>query len=367
MTTVDETKIIEAADRIAREVVAPAAPAIDRNAAFPEAAIAAAREAGLLGPLPLGIAAQVVERVARECGSTAMVLCMHQSAAAVTARRAPERVQREVAAGKHLLTLAFSETGSRSQFWAPVGTARRAPGGVRLDAHKSFSTSARHATAYVWSSKPLEAEGASTLWLVPSGTPGLRVPQPFDGLGLRGNDSSPIVAEGVVVPEDSRLGADGAGFPAMLEMVLPTFNVLSAACSLGLAAAALERATAHVAGTRFQHSDSSIADLPTVRAYVARMRVQLDMAHTLWLDTIAALASGRADAVMRVLECKAAAGEVALEVTATAMRVCGGAAYRREVGVERQFRDAQAASVMGPTTDVLYDFIGKAACGMEVF
>jgi alkylation response protein AidB-like acyl-CoA dehydrogenase len=47
--------------------------------------------------------------------------------------------------------------------------------------------------------------------------------------------------------------------------------------------------------------------------------------------------------------------------------VCGGAAFRKEVGVERIFRDARAATVMGPTTDVLYDFIGKAACGLPLF
>ena len=50
-----------------------------------------------------------------------------------------------------------------------------------------------------------------------------------------------------------------------------------------------------------------------------------------------------------------------------AMRVCGGAAFRKEVGVERLFRDARAALVMAPTTDVLYDFIGKAVCGMPLF
>jgi len=49
------------------------------------------------------------------------------------------------------------------------------------------------------------------------------------------------------------------------------------------------------------------------------------------------------------------------------MRVCGGAAFRREVGVERRFRDARAGTVMAPTTDQLYDFIGKAICGLEVF
>jgi len=47
--------------------------------------------------------------------------------------------------------------------------------------------------------------------------------------------------------------------------------------------------------------------------------------------------------------------------------VCGGAAFRCEVGIDRAFRDARAASVMAPTTDQLYDFIGKAVAGMPLF
>ena len=63
----------------------------------------------------------------------------------------------------------------------------------------------------------------------------------------------------------------------------------------------------------------------------------------------------------------AGTGEAALDVVETAMRVCGGAAFRKDLAVERCFRDAHAAGVMGPTTDVLYDFIGKAVCGQPLF
>jgi alkylation response protein AidB-like acyl-CoA dehydrogenase len=49
------------------------------------------------------------------------------------------------------------------------------------------------------------------------------------------------------------------------------------------------------------------------------------------------------------------------------MRVCGGSAFRKEVGVERRFRDGRAAAVMAPTSDVLHDFIGKALCGQPLF
>ncbi len=358
-------------------VAAHNATTIDRAAAFPDATVAALREADLLGlvtPLAhggrgLGVAeaAEVVARLARVCGSSAMVACMHYCGAAVIAAHGSAELNRAVAEGRVLATLAFSEAGSRSHFWAPVGSATRVENGIRLDAQKSWITSASHAHAIVWSSKPLAAEGASTLWWVPGGAAGLHVPTPFDGLGLRGNDSAPMRAEGVVIPEANRLGPDGGGFDVMMGVVLPIFNILIAACSIGLMEAALAGAATHVGSTRYAHLGSSLSELPTIRAYLAKARVQADMATCLWRDTITAVTTGRADAMLRVLQVKAAAGEAALEVTSTTMRVCGGAAFRKELGIERAFRDAQAASVMGPTSDVLYDFIGKAVCGLPLF
>jgi alkylation response protein AidB-like acyl-CoA dehydrogenase len=143
--------------------------------------------------------------------------------------------------------------------------------------------------------------------------------------------------------------------------------VLNAACSVGLMEAAVQRTAQHASGARYAHVDSTLADLPTIRSYIARMRIATDMTRTLLDDTVSALESGRGDAMLRVLSCKAAAGESATDVLETAMRVCCGAAYRKDLAVERYFRDAHAAGVMGPTTDVLYDFIGKAVCGMDLF
>jgi alkylation response protein AidB-like acyl-CoA dehydrogenase len=169
------------------------------------------------------------------------------------------------------------------------------------------------------------------------------------------------------VPATARLGDDGAGFGLMMGAVLPWFNVLSTAGSCGVMEAAITRAAAHVGATQFRHAGNAIADLPTVRAYLAKARVRADQCMALLADTLVAIGSGRADATLRVLECKAAAGDAALEVTDVAMRVCGGAAFRKEVGVERAFRDSRAASVMAPTSDVLYDFIGKVVCGQPLF
>lgn len=296
-----------------------------------------------------------------------MVMMMHYCATPLVEAECSRETREQVAAGKHLLALALSESGSRSQLWAPVSSARTEGDGIRLDASKSWVTSAGEADSYVWSSRPLSAEGLSTLWLVPAAAAGLSVGAPFDGLGLRGNSSSPMTADGVRVTTDAMLGGDGGGFDLMMLVVLPYFLLMNAAFSVGTMDAATTKAAAHVAKTRFTHLDQSLADAPTVRSHIARMRVRTDMARALLLDALDALESGRHDVMLRVLEGKAGAGESATEVTDLAMRVCGGAAFRKEVGVERHFRDARAATVMAPTTDALYDFIGRLECGLPLF
>jgi alkylation response protein AidB-like acyl-CoA dehydrogenase len=322
-----------------------------------------------VGGMGLGMAeaSEVVKRLAGTCASTAMIVCMHYCAVAVLEQFGSPDTRQKIAAGKHLTTLAFSEAESRSHFWAPASTATRDGESVVLNARKSWVTSAFEADSYVWSSKPLAAEGASSLWRVDARTRGLTQPAPFDGLGMRGNSSSPVTAEGVRISAADQLGDDGKGFDIMMGTVLPWFSVLNAACSVGIMEGSLARACAHVGGTKHQHLGTSLADLPTIRAYLARARIKMDMTNCLLQDTIAAIGAERADTMLRVREVKTAAAESALEVTDIAMRVCGGAAFRKDLGLERLFRDARAAHVMAPTTDVLYDFIGKAVTGLPLF
>ncbi len=364
---------------IVEQVIEPNAVSVDRDAKFPREALDALGRAGLLGLVSakemggsgcgLAEACGALREVAAHCGSTALVVMMHYAAALVIEAHGSSELRERIARGDAVATLAFSETGSRSHFWAPVSTATRTGDArVRLDARKSWVTSAGEADVYVWSSRPLEAEGASTIWAVSASAEGLSSPVAFDGLGLRGNASSPVTADGVIVDDADILGGDGAGFDVMMSAVLPAFTVFSGATSIGMMSAALAGTAAHVGATSFEHLDgSTLADLPTIRAYVARMQVKTDQVAALLDDTLDALAAGREDAMLRVLEIKAAAGEAATEVTDLAMRVCGGAAFRKEVGVERRFRDARASTVMAPTTDVLYDFIGKAVVGMPLF
>jgi len=384
VTTLSPTGVADDADDAAAlesvidTIIGPQAGEVDSTGAYPRAGLQALGRAGLLGLVSateaggrggdLAAAAHVVERLAGVCGSTAMVVLMHYAATALIEAHGPKDVREAIAAGEHVTTLAFSEVGSRSHFWAPLSTAT-ADGGAaaRLDARKSWVTSAGEADSYVWSSRPLAAAGTMTLWLVPAGTAGLHVAGAFDGLGLRGNGSRPMTADGARVPLSAVLGDDGAGLESAMTTALPYFLVLSAAFSLGLMEALTVEAGAHLSRTRLAHLGQTLAEQPVQRAAYARLRIRTDQVRAFLGDTLAALGAGRQDEMLRVLEVKAVAAEGAAEVADGAMRLCGGSAFRKELGVERRFRDALAARVMAPTTDALHDFIGRVSCGLPLF
>jgi len=369
---------LDALERVITDVVAPAATTIDEQGTFPSAAVKALGEAGILGLTAspdvgggggsMRDAAEVVVRLASTCGSTAMVVLMHYAGTALIEAHGPKDVRQEIGAGRHLTTLAFSEAGSRAQFWAALSTATPLGGTVVLDAQKSWVTSAVEADSYVWSSRPVDqTTGPLTLWLVPSQAEGLtKNTGGFDGVGLRGNGSIPVTADGVRVPLDARLGADGEGLNIALATALPWFLVLSGAFSLGVLEAVTIGTGAHLSNTRLEHLGEALIHQPIPRVEYARLRLITDRVRAFLSDTLSALEAGRADAQLRVLEVKAVAGEDAAAGCDLAMKLCGGSAFRKETGIERHFRDSLAARVMAPTTEALLDFVGRAVSGLPL-
>ncbi len=374
------------AREIASHVLAPSAGQNDKAGQFSIDAVKALGESGLLGlllPVDFGGSglsprtfAAVTATIAEADASVAMVYVMHiLGAASIVAARpgaaqALAPVLREIGAGRHLSTLAFSEAGSRSHFWAPISRARRNGNGVRISAKKSWVTSAGHAHSYVVSALAPEGTGPtdSTLYLLAAEAGGLSVAGPWDGLGLRANASAPIALEDCQVSTDFQLTDDGAGFPAMLNVVLPLFSLGSSAVALGLCRAAVAGTVSHLKSAKFEHLGQSLGEsLPTLRAQLATMQIDTDGLSSRTDDLVDHLENPRDTTMLRVLESKAAAGDVAISVTSAAMRVCGGAAFSKHLGIERLFRDAHAGAVMAPTGDVLREFIGKSLLGIPLF
>jgi alkylation response protein AidB-like acyl-CoA dehydrogenase len=382
--TISVEDLLAINEKLAKEQLAPAADGIDAARRFPRQNIQALGRSGVLGllvPTEFGGAgggipelAQVVERMAQACASTAMVTLMHYCGTAVIVAQGStalkQRLLPAIAAGEHLTTLAFSEAGSGGHFYMPVSEVSRTGSGLSLTAQKTFVTSAGEADSYVVSTRKASASGPADLdlYLVGKGAKGFEVGKPFEGLGLAANASAPVKLEKVDMAEETRLGSEGSGFQTMMQVVLPHFQVGVAAVSLGITAAAVQAASVHVMTRKYEHTGgAALTAIPRVQFLAAEMVLELRSSRAYLGETLRRIGAGDPEAMLDVLGIKARAAEAALAVVSRAMTLGGGAAYGRRGGLERHFRDAQAASVMAPSTDVLKEFLGKACLGVPLF
>jgi alkylation response protein AidB-like acyl-CoA dehydrogenase len=376
-------KITAKATAIANDVAAKHAADVDAKARFPREALDALAKEGLWGlclspevggkgQTPAAFAA-VVEELAIACGSTAMVYTMHTVASLAVASSSTftrkNDVLKAMSAGRHLTTLALSERGSRSQFWAPVSKMAPKDGGWATNAIKSWVTSAEAADSYVSSAQKPDAASPleSTIYYLERKTSGVRIGAGWDGMGLRGNDSRPVTLENVQVGAGDLISPLGEGAKTMLEVILPWFVVGTAAMANGLCRAAVGATSGHLSGTGFEHDGTKLRDLPTLRARLSDMAARTEASRALLGYTTAEMLAPNAMTPLFVLLSRLQALETAVDVTDLAMKACGGAAFSRHLPLDRVFRDARAGWVMAPTTDHLRDFAGKALTGLPLF
>jgi alkylation response protein AidB-like acyl-CoA dehydrogenase len=377
----DQQKLADKASSIAREVLAKHAADVDATGRYPKESIEALGKAGLLGlcvgrdfgglAQPPRTFAAVVEELAQECASTAMIYVMHVTAAQQIAAGAPAdkaAILKEIAAGKHVTTLAFSEKGSRSNFWAPSSSLVADGANFKTDANKSWVTTAHNANTYVSSARMPGAPSplASTLYLVRKGGAGITIGD-YKGVGLRGNDSAPVELKGYKVPTGDLLTEQGKGADGMLQVVLPWFVVGTAAMSHGLCMKAIGLTSGHLQDTGIDFTNQKLRDLPNLRARLADMAVSTDRSRALLGYTVSEMETPNEMTPLRVLQSRRCAIDTAINVTDLAMKACGGAAYSKHLPIERLFRDARAGWVMAPTVDHLDDFMGKALTGLPLF
>lgn len=371
------------ATKIAKETAIPNAGDVDKQARFPRETIEALAAGGMYGlclPAEYGgggqpprVFAAVVEELATACPSSAMIFVMHVTAAQAIATSSTlvnrEEIVGDIVSGKLLATLAFSERGSRSQFWAPVSILEQDGDGYQTTAHKSWVTSATQAELIVSSAQKSGAESPleSTIYLCRGSSENVKVAGGFDGLGLRGNDSAPVTFENLEVPAGNLLSEPGAGAQVMLEVVLPWFAVGTSAMANGICRTAVSRTATHLSLTGFDHDGSKLCDLPNLRARLAEMSTRTTQSRALLAATTVRMEAPDEMTPLFVLQSRLAALQAAVDVTDLAMKTCGGAAFSKHLELERYFRDARAGWVMAPTVDHLNDFIGRALTGMPLF
>lgn len=362
---------------IGKDVLAPRAEAVDSSGEWPEEGLRALGEAGLLGlhlPQHLGgqgqglvALAAVAEELGRHCSSTAMCFGMHCVASKVLATNATpdqeQRFLRPIAQGKHISSLALSEPGTGVHFFLPRTQFTADGDDILLDGLKSFVTSGGHADSYVVSAVPPGEEldpGSFSCFVVEAGAEGLEWQEDWRGFGMRGNSSRRVVLNGVRVPRGNLLGAQGDELWYVFEIVAPYFIVAMTGVYLGIAQAAMDCAIAHLKGRRHEHSGETLAAQPVLAQQVAEMWIQVERNRQLVRHAAKLGDTGDPNAALALFASKADVAETVTAVTQLAMVLSGGRGYGESSQIGRLIRDAQAAHVMAPTTQLLKSWLGRS-------
>jgi alkylation response protein AidB-like acyl-CoA dehydrogenase len=362
---------------LAAHHIGPRASDYDRLCQYPQASLDALRDAGLwalrVPQAQGGLGADllttclVVEEIAKKCPSTAMCYKMHLEASELVHRLpTPYQVDRFVkplARGEVFATVAGGETaGTTGQDWRPtamdVSTFTRADGGYRLDnVRKSYVTSAGHATHYLMFCR-LEGrptEGPPDFLLVERDQIDWQVLGDWNGLGLRGNHSSPMRFSGIV-PEEHRLGIGHDDEPIMPKYLMPLLILTYGAAYLGIASGAYDLACQE--GDKHFPSGGRRLDSPINQRRIAEMSAQIEAARALLHSAAAIADAGRAPSLLPYIQAKVVCAEAAVRVTQDLMTMFGGTAFAARLPFERYFRDARAGIVMGMANDQAYEMIG---------
>ncbi len=242
----------------AQGVVEPHAAEVDRDHRFPEEAVAAAREAGLMGVLipreygGAGLDAIAftlcIEELAQACASTAVIIDVHTSVGSEPILLFGTEEQKRqwlprLASGELLGAFALTEPASGSDAASLKTSARRVGEDYVLNGTKVFITNIGRAGIYIVFARTGADERASgvSAFIVPAESNGLRVGQVFKKMGLNGSPTGELVLEDVVVPAVNRLAADGKGFPVAMR-ALDSGRIGISGQALGIAQAAVDQA-----------------------------------------------------------------------------------------------------------------------------
>ena len=352
------------AQEIATDVLAPRSAEADRTATFPAEQLQVLRDQGFFGlrasrahggsEQGLLTTCVVTETLARACPSTALIYKMHIESTEIVARVPTDEQAREitpkVASGEWLSTVAGSEGGHQGGAWAgaPKSAVRPVEGGFAIEGvKKAFVTAAGIADTYLFMAT-LREEGkppAALMFQILSDDLQWTIDEPWDGLGMRANGSSPMTFNGFL-PAARRLNPDNKPVD-FFSVAVGTY----AATYLGIAAGCYELMEKYVGETTLADG-RRMPEVETIAIRVAKAKVELERSRALLYAAASAWDDGRTKGPQALFEAKVAADELATFVTGEAMTLGGGAAYAKRLPFERYFRDARAGMVMGIAHDI---------------
>lgn len=371
----DERVITETAAAFAAKRVAPFALEWDASEHFPTDVLREAAELGMaaiycrddVGGSGLrrldGV--RIFEQLAIACPAVAAFLSIHNMCAWMIDSFGTDEQRKEwiprLAPMDAIASYCLTEPGAGSDAGALSTRAVKHGGDYVLDGVKQFISGAGASDVYVVMARTGgKGPRGISAFVVEKGTEGLSFGALEEKMGWHAQPTAQVILEGVRVPADAMLGGaqgEGAGFGiAMKGLNGGRINI--AACSLGGAQAAFDKAGAYV---RERHAfGGALLDEPTIRFTLADMATDLETSRMMLWRAASALDADDADKVELCAMAKRYVTDTCYEVADKALQLHGGYGYLREYGLEKIVRDLRVHRILEGTNEIMRVVVGRA-------
>ena len=371
----ERAAILEAVRDFAQAEIAPHALEWDAAQHFPRDVLERGGELGLGGlniredvggtGLSRSDSVAIVEELAMADPSVAAYVTIHNMVAWMIDTYGTEAQRQEwlprLVSMSDFGAYCLTEPGAGSDAAAIATSAIRSGDDYVLTGVKQFISGAGEASVYIVMARTGEpgARGISA-FLVPDGTPGLSFGPNEHKMGWKAQPTRQVILDEVRVPAANLLGAEGQGFKIAMS-ALNGGRISIAACSLGGAQWALERALQYVQ-ERFTFGEP-LAERQSVVFALADMATELQAARALVRDAAHAVDAKDPGAAMQCAMAKRFATDAGFRVANEALQLHGGYGYLADYGIEKVVRDLRVHQILEGTNEIMRVIIGRELLG----
>jgi alkylation response protein AidB-like acyl-CoA dehydrogenase len=362
LPTPEAHDLIDLVRQVADKALDPIVDLHERQHTYPEGLFKTLGDAGLLslsqpigwggGGQPFEVYLQVLEELAARWAAVAVAVSVHSLACHPLLTYGSEEQRRkwlpDMLSGALIGAYSLSEPDAGSDAGALRCQAARTAHGYKITGTKAWITHGGVADFYTLFARTGDGSRGISCFLVPGDAAGLAFGAPEDKMGLNGVPTTSAFYDGVELPTDRRIGAEGQGLPIAFS-ALDSGRLGIAAVAVGIGQAALDEAVTYAQQrTAFGRK---IIDHQGLGFLLADMAAAVDSARAAYLD-----AARRRDAGMPYSRgasvAKLVATDAAMKVTTDAVQVLGGYGYTRDYRVERYMREAKITQIFEGTNQI---------------
>jgi acyl-CoA dehydrogenase len=364
--------LIDTVRRYVADRLRPLEAEVEANDAIPDDVIAEMKEMGLFGLSiaeeygGLGLTMLEEAKVAIELGRTTPAFRssfgtnVGIGSQGLVMAGSPEQKAEwlpKIASGEIITSFALTEPDVGSDSGAVKTKAVWDGQAYRLSGTKRFITNADKADLFTVMARTGDDPGARGVssFLVPRDLAGVSIGEPEKKMGQKGAKVADVIFDDVVVPVESRLGAEGEGFKIAMRVLDRGRLHISAVC-VGVAERLIADCVKYA--TERKQFGKAISEHQLIQGMIADSKTEALVARAMVLETAAAKDAGK-DVVMESAAAKYFASEMVGRVADRAVQIYGGAGYIADYGIERLYRDVRLFRIYEGTSQIQQIIIAR--------